>query len=589
MLKENLLALKWLFSLAEGNRVFIWLSMLLAVMAGAMGLVPALALYFMSVPLLRGAPLPEPFWLWPVMALASIFARYILMFVSTMCSHTAAFRMHSRLRGDIVAHMGVLPMGFFTERSSGAIRKVMNEDIESLEIFIAHHVPDMAKAVAVPVAAFILLAWQNLLFALCVFLPLVLACATLHLQHRNRAERTAEFFDNIEKMNTAVVEYIRGMPVVKVYNITMTSYQKLHSAIARQVEIAAAWIRGTTPFYALFRISLDSAPLFLMLCAVILLQTGSFDLNAWILALFFGTAMVAPLEQIYSSSNLLASLVEGMRRVDSLLLARPLPQSEHPAVPERFDIEYNGVSFSYGEGRALSGLSARLDEKRIHAFIGESGSGKTTATQLLMRFWDVEDGEIRIGGVNIRDIPLEKLMPMFSFVFQDVFIPDGTVAENIALGCPGAPREKIVRAAKLAQAHDFIERLEQGYDTRIGPGGTYLSGGEKQRISIARALFKDSPILVLDEATSSSDPENAVDIWRAIRAFSGQKTIILITHSLASAAHADNILLFSRGSLAGLGSHESLLRDNAAYKQMWENTPTFNRQALIGPKEVAAC
>lgn len=587
MLQENIAALKWLYATSSGNRGFLYLSVLLAALCGAAYLIPPWVLFLMATPLLQGQTLPEPVWLLPLVALGAILVRYVLQYASTVLSHMVAFRLYKQLRRDIITHMGRLPLGFFTTRSSGALRKIMGEDIENLEIFIGHHVPDTAKALAVPVMAFVLLAQHDAVFALCAVLPLVCAGVALVAMFRAQQGRMEEYFDNVETMNGAVVEYIKAMPVVKVYNLTMDSYSRLKAAVASQVGISASWARATTPFYVLFKVGLDSVLLFLIPCAIVIEAQGwAFALEDWLLALVLSAAMIGPIDQIYTSSSLLSSLFEGINRVDSLLKEPALSMPEQGDMPKHYDIAFRDVSFSYGANDVLSGVSVELGEGKLHAFVGASGAGKSTAAQLLLRFWDVQSGGITIGGKDIRDISYDALMSMVSFVFQDSFLLDATVAENIALGQPDAPRERIVAAARTAQAHGFIEQLEHGYDTRIGSGGTHLSGGEKQRIAIARALFKDCPIIVFDEATSSSDTGKQAEISRAIKGLAGEKTVIVITHHLSTALGADQILVFDHGRLAGSGAHGDLLEGCAEYRHLWEKTAPLRQWVLTTDGEV---
>lgn len=571
MFQEQLVALKWLYRISSGNRVWLGVSMVLSAAAGAVGLVPIWLIYRLSLPLLTGAPVQDPLWFFPMVSLAAVMAHYVLSFAATILAHMVAFRLYKGLRRDIIAHLGRLSLGYFTAKSSGAIRKIMGQDIENLEIYIGHHIPDMTRALAVPVTAFCILLFHHPHFAGCVLLPLVCAGVAVLAMYKSQMGRMQEYFENVDVMNSAIIEYIKGMPVVKIFNITMESYRRLQSAIRKQVEISESWTRVGVPFHVLFRVGLDSALLFLMPCAIYLASVEEFDPHSWILALALGMAMIRPIEQIYTSSSMLASLVEGIRRVDRLLCERPLPAPEKSQIPARFDIEFDEVCFSYEGDETLTGISMAMDEGKVYAFVGESGSGKSTAAQLLLRFWDVDSGSIRIGGIDVRDIAPETLMSLVSFVFQDSFILEDTVAANIGLGRPDATREEIISAARLARGDSFIRDLEHGYDTMIGPCGVHVSGGERQRISIARALLKTSRILVLDEATSSNDPENQLGISQAVRALAGHKTVILITHHLSTATWVDEVFVFSRGRLVGSGSHETLLAGNEEYQRLWKN------------------
>lgn len=571
MFAEQIISAKWLLKTAKGFRRWLALSVLLSVAAGAAWLVPPLIIHRVASALLLGLPLPGSALSSALLLVIAIVAHYLLVFAATELAHTVAFRLYDKLRGDIIELLGRLPLGFFTAGSSGAIKKIMSDDIEKLEIYVGHHLPDLVRAAIVPVVALAIVARHGALPTLCVAIPVIVAGVAMALTYRSQAGRMKEFHDNENAMNGAVVEYIKGMPVVKVFNMTMESYDRLKSAIVNQVEIAREWTASSVPFHALFKAGLDSAPVLLAPAAAMLASIGPPEPSGWLLALIISAAMIKPVEQIYTTSSLLATLDESVRRIDALMESKPMEYSDKPLTPHGFAISWKDVDFSFEGAETLKHVTFDVPERGLYALVGESGSGKSVAAQLMLRFWDVNSGSISVGGVDLRQIEQDCLMSTFAFVFQDTFIPDGTIAQNIALG-RSVPLADIMRAAKQAGADEFINEMPLGYDTIIGPGGTTLSGGQNQRLSIARAICKNSPIMIFDEADSAIDPESRIRLDRTLMELAKAKTVLVITHRLRSAQRSDRVLFFHKGTLAANGNHDELLAQCSNYRKLWRNS-----------------
>ena len=485
------------------------------------------------------------------------------------------------LRVRLSEHIGRLPLGYLNNTSTGAIKKTMDQNIEKIEGFIAHTIPDLvnvAATVAVMLAIFFSLdAW---LTAVCLAVVVV----SLYLQFSNfMGKRAREFmgiyYDAQERMSASAVQYVRGMPVVKIFGQSVRSFRQFNAEIQAYKTFALKCCDTYQNGMVAFTVLLNSMVTFILPMGILLMQAGPQSMSLAVVWLFFiimGPGMASPVYKLTFLGGNTRDIDEGVKRIDRILEKKPVPEAEHSQVPASYDVEFRHVSFSYENTEqgtrteALRDVSFTAPQGEITALVGPSGSGKSTIANLIPRFWDVEQGEIRIGGVDIRQIATEKLMDMVSFVFQDTFLFYDTLYENIAVGSPTATREKVIAAAKAAQCHDFIERLPQGYDTRIGDTGVYLSGGEAQRICVARAILKNAPILVLDEATAFADPENEYKMQMALQSLIKGKTVIVIAHRLSSVVSAGRIIVMKEGRMAQCGKHEVLSVTEGVYKNMWD-------------------
>ena len=518
---------------------------------------------------------------WGWIALGGLAGGLILLYAALMSSHVAAFRILYGLRVRLSEHIGRLPLGFLNNTSTGAIKKTMDQNIEKIEGFIAHTIPDLVNVMATVVVMLVIF------FSLDVWLTVVclaVVLISLFLQFSNfMGKRAREFmaiyYDAQEKMSASAVQYVRGMPVVKIFGQSVRSFRQFNAEIQAYKTFALKCCDTYQNGMIAFTVLLNSMVTFILPIGILLMQASPQSLSLAVVWLFFiimGPGMASPVYKLTFLGGNTRDINEGVSRIDRILEQKPIPEPEHPQVPATYDVEFRHVSFSYENTEqgtrteALRDVSFTAPQGEITALVGPSGSGKSTAANLIPRFWDVEQGEIRIGGVDIRRIATEKLMDMVSFVFQDTFLFYDTLYENIAVGSPGATQEKVIAAAKAAQCHDFIEHLPQGYETRIGDKGVFLSGGEAQRICVARAILKNAPILVLDEATAFADPENEYKMQMALQSLIKGKTVIIIAHRLSSIISAHQIIVMKEGRIAQCGKHEVLSATEGTYKNMWD-------------------
>lgn len=518
---------------------------------------------------------------WGWIAFGGLVGGLVLLYAALMSSHIAAFRILYGLRVRLSEHIGRLPLGYLNNTSTGAIKKTMDQNIEKIEGFIAHTIPDLVNVVAtVAVMLAIFFSLDAWLTAVCLAVVVV----SLFLQFSNfMGKRAREFmgiyYDAQEKMSASAVQYVRGMPVVKIFGQSVRSFRQFNAEIQAYKTFALKCCDTYQNGMIAFTVLLNSMVMFILPMGILLMQASPQSLSLAVVWLFFiimGPSMASPVYKLTFLGSNTRDIDEGVKRIDRILEKKPVPEAEHPQVPTSYDVEFRHVSFSYENTEqgtrteALRDVSFTAPQGEITALVGPSGSGKSTIANLIPRFWDVEQGEIRIGGVDIRQIATEKLMDMVSFVFQDTFLFYDTLYENIAVGSPTATQEKVIAAAKAAQCHDFIERLPQGYDTRIGDKGVYLSGGEAQRICVARAILKNAPILVLDEATAFADPENEYKMQMALQSLIKDKTVIVIAHRLSSVVSASQIIVMKEGRMAQCGKHEVLSVTEGVYKNMWD-------------------
>lgn len=575
-----------LFEIAGQRKGLLILAGLLSAGSAACMLVPYWAVYEILKELLsHGSNLSASdgtgitYWGW--VAFGGLVGGLVLLYAALMSSHVAAFRILYGLRVRLSEHIGKLPLGYLNNTSTGAIKKTMDQNIEKIEGFIAHTIPDLVNVIATVVVMLVIF------FSLDVWLTvvcLVVVVLSLFLQFSNfMGKRAREFmgiyYDAQEKMSASAVQYVRGMPVVKIFGQSVRSFRQFNAEIQAYKTFALKCCDTYQNGMIAFTVLLNSTVTFILPMGILLMQASPQSLSLAVVWLFFiimGPGMASPVYKLTFLGGNTRDIDEGVNRIDRILEKKPVPEPEHPQVPAAYDVEFRHVSFSYDNTEqgtrteALRDVSFIASQGKITALVGPSGSGKSTVANLIPRFWDVEQGKICIGGADIRQIPTAKLMDMVSFVFQDTFLFYDTLYENIAVGSPDATKEKVIAAAKAAQCHDFIERLPQGYETRIGDKGVFLSGGEAQRICVARAILKNAPILVLDEATAFADPENEHKMQMALQSLIKDKTVIVIAHRLSSIVSAHQIVVMKEGRIVQRGKHERLSMAEGVYKNMWD-------------------
>ena len=573
-----------LIEIAGTKRRLLIGAMLLAVITAIVQFVPIIAVYNILIELAEHALDPSLIdkayiWLWSYIALGAFFAFGVLTFASLMLSHIAAFNILYEIRMQLVQKMIRLPLGFFSRRASGELKKIMSDDVERIELFIAHHIPDIVTALLFPlilVSYMFAVDWRLAIVVLAVLAMAFYVMGRMYTGKKIR-EVSKRYVETLGRMNASIVEYIRGIQVVKTFTESTNAYRKLNDDIKEYRKFANEVNVQYQPTYVGFLTILSSALLFIIPVAVWLL-VGSASYATFVpvllMFLFFGVAVFFPVLKLLWIGSFLNQNNMGVQKIDDILYMDEIEEPDIPRHPKDASVEFRNVSFAYDTTPILKAISFISHPGTITALVGPSGAGKSTVAMLAARFWDVQSGEILIGGVPVKEIPTSVLMDNVAFVFQDNMLFFDTIEENIRMGNKTATFEEVARAACAAQCHEFIESLPNGYQTLVGEGGIYLSGGEAQRIALARAILKDSPIILLDEATAFADPENEGKILAAFSHLIKGKTVLVIAHRLSTITNADRILYVDKGVIAEQGTHEQLLALKGEYARMWE---TYNR------------
>ena len=576
---------------ARGARVRLGIAAGLAALSTAAELVPFYAVYrAVEAVVVDGTAAELDGWAWA--AAVAIVARYVLFGLALYVSHLAAYDLLYRLRVRMAERLVRVPLGWFSNRRSGALKKVMADDVERLEIFLAHAVPDLAAAVTVGGATTVwLLArdWRMGLAAV-VVVPAAFACMAWSLRRSN--ERVVGYHESMAAMNAAVVEHVRGLPVIKVFNRAGRSVAETERAVrdhARWVgELSRRFLPLGTAYY-----SLVVASVFLIVpVGAALFAGGRLAVGDLLFYLVVGIGYGYPMARLYSTFTNLSHLSFGGNLVDEVLAASTLDDDAAGAAggggsrpaPVDSSISFDAVRFAYDESGhdVLHDVSFVAPAGTVTALVGPSGGGKTTIARLIARFWDVGSGEVRVGGVDVRDLPIDRLMENVAFVFQDPFLFDDTVEANVRAGRPGATHDELRAAARAARVLDVVESLPAGWQTRLGERGARLSGGERQRLALARALLKDAPVVVLDEATSFVDPENEALIQDAIGELAAGRTVVMIAHRLSTIAGADHILVVDTGRIVERGRHDELVAAEGLYARLWDDFVAAQATPLVG-------
>lgn len=505
------------------------------------------------------------------MAVASI----ILYLAALMSSHLAAFRVESNLRKEAMRQIVRMPLGFFDINTSGRIRKIIDDNAGITHSFLAHQLPDLAATFLVPLVAVILIFVFDWILGLACIVPVIISMLIMGFMMNSAGRQFMKnYMTSLEEMNTEAVEYVRGIPVVKVFQQTIYSFKNFHRCIMNYNKMVFGYTRMWEKPMALYTVIINGFVFFLAPLAILLIgHSGNY---ASVLLNFFLFVLITPVfsQSIMKSMYLnqaLGQAGEAIGRLENLVAYERLTVTVHPQPVKKFSIQFENVSFSYPGARqkAVDDVSFIIPQGKTVALVGASGGGKTTIARLVPRFWEVNDGKVLIGGINVREIASEELMKHISFVFQNTKLFKTSLLENIKYGNPGATMEEVERAVDMAQCREIINKLPLGLNTKIGTEGTYLSGGEQQRIVLARAILKNAPIIVLDEATAFADPENEHLIQQALKGLTKGKTVLMIAHRLSSITDADNILVIDKGKIAEQGTHAELLNKQGVYNNMW--------------------
>ena len=570
-----------LLTIAGSYRYLTYASWILSAISALIALVPYYFIWQVMREVLEVAPnfsraqnLTHNGWMAVLFAVIAV----LVYIAGLMCSHLGAFRIATNLRLQSMNHIVKLPLGFAEHFGSGKLRKIVNESSAATETYLAHQLPDRANALATPCGLLVLLFVFDWRLGLLSLAPVLLGfLIMMAMTGKEMQQKMKEYQNALDDMSNEAVEYVRGIPVVKTFGQTIFSFKKFKDSIDRYKVWVIAYTKQLRTPMMFYTAAINGVFVFLIAGALLFTQdqvTTEFLLNLVFYIIITPIISVTLTRIMFQSEN--AMIVDdALQRIDSVLNLEPLKETAHPKHPKDGSVELEQVHFSYdGEKEVLKGVSLSIRAGQTVAFVGPSGGGKTTLANLISRFFDPQSGTVRVGGVDVRDIPKEELMNTVSFVFQNSRLIKASIFENVRLGKPEATREEVMAALKNAQCDDILEKLPDGMDTVIGTKGVYLSGGEQQRIAIARVMLKNTPIIILDEATAFADPDNETRVQAAFSKLSQGKTVIMIAHRLSTVAGADRIYVVKDGQIAESGSSRELMERRGLFAGMWQNYQT---------------
>ena len=578
-----------LWKLAFTHKTLMIFSCLFSILSVITSFIPFIAIYFIVCEIimsishqtqLNSELIINNGWLAFIASALAIFFNFLALCLS----HIVAFKTLYNLKYNFIRYLSCLPLGFHTNHSSGELRKIVDDDIEKIEQFIAHQLPDMIGSFASPVVILVILAVFDWRLGLATLVPIILAYIVLISGYRRKDIKTnqQELQKKLIEMSHASVEYIRGIAVIKAFNQTFFSFKRFNESIKAYQLYCLKFIYCFKYHMACFILLLNSIYLFIVPIVILLISDtddyANFILSA-IFYLIFSLGLPAPFFKLIYVTQGFQKAVKSVQNMDEVLNTPSLCEPQEGLQVKSYDIQFDNVCFSYRDdptsnstdsNKVLNHISFTAKQGEITALVGLSGSGKSTISLLIPRFFDPDEGHITIGHVDLKQMNSDYLLSLVSFVFQDVFLFKQSVINNIRIGKPDATIDEVIAVAKAAQCHEFIEKLANGYDSIIGSDGIHLSGGEMQRLAIARALLKNSPILILDEATAFADPENESKIQLAMKALMKNKTVIMIAHRLSTIKDADKIIVLDKGNIAESGTHEQLFSNKGTYYKMWQ-------------------
>ncbi|MDD3192750.1 MAG: ABC transporter ATP-binding protein [Oscillospiraceae bacterium] len=573
-----------LFDYAGKFRILTISSWILSAVSALMALLPFVYIWKIIKEVLDVAPdfgqaqnLSHNGWMAVLFAVSAM----LVYIGALMCSHIAAFRVQANIRSRAMHHIVTLPLGFMDSIGSGKIRKTVNESSAATETYLAHQLPDKAGAIATPIGLLVLLLAFDWRLGLLSLVPIVIAFLMMGAMTGKRMEAKMKEYQNaLAEMSNEAVEYVRGIPVVKTFGQSVFSFKRFKASIDNYQKWVISYTKDLRTPMTIYTTVINAV--FAVLIAAALFFTADGVTNEFLLNLLF-YIIITPIITVtlnkimYASENKMI-VADALARIDNILNMQPLPEPAHPLSPKDNSVTIEHVTFKYPQAKnnALDGINLQIRPGEHIALVGPSGGGKTTLAGVIARFWDVTDGAVKIGGANVKNVSKEELMNTVSFVFQDSKLLKRSVLENVRMARPNATKEQVLKALHDAQCDDILEKLPNGVDTVIGAKGVYLSGGEQQRISIARVMLKNAPILILDEATAFADPDNEVRVQAAFSKLSEGKTVIMIAHRLSTVAGADRIYVIKNGKVYDSGTHEELTAKPGLYADMWEQ---YNKAA----------
>jgi ATP-binding cassette subfamily B protein len=567
-----------LMGYAGNYRYFTYASWVLSAVSALVALVPFVYIWKILRDVLNAAPdyaqavnIPHYGW----MAVLFAVLAYIIYIAALMCSHLSAFRVATNLRLEVSEHLATLPLGFTETFGSGKLRKIIHESTGAAETFLAHQLPDKYNAMATPIGLLVLLLVFDWRLGLLSLVPVALGFVIMSaMTGRRMADKMRQYGNALESMSNEAVEYVRGIPVVKTFGQSVFSFKKFKATIDEYEKWVIAYTKELRMPMMLYTAAINGVFAFLIVGGLLFTRNGvtsEFLLNLLFYIIITPVISLTLTRIMYMSENELV-VADALARVDSVLDAEPVPENDHPRHPKDASVSLKDVHFSYdGKTDVIKGVSLKIQPGQMVAFVGPSGGGKSTLANLICRFFDVQSGSVRVGEADVRDIPKEELMDTISFVFQNSRLLKGSILDNVRLGRAQATEAEVLAALKAAQCMDIVEKFPEGIHTVIGTKGVYLSGGEQQRIAIARAMLKNAPILLLDEATAFADPDNEVRVQAAFAQLAKGKTVIMIAHRLSTVANADCIYVVQDGQIAESGTKDELCAQNGLFARMWQD------------------
>ncbi len=567
-----------LMGYAGNYRYFTYASWVLSAVSALVALVPFVYIWKILRDVLNAAPnyaqavnIPHYGWMAVLFAVLS----YLIYIAALLCSHLSAFRVATNLRLEVSEHLATLPLGFTETFGSGKLRKIIHESTGAAETFLAHQLPDKYNAMATPIGLLVLLLVFDWRLGLLSLVPVALGFVIMSaMTGRRMADKMRQYGNALESMSNEAVEYVRGIPVVKTFGQSVFSFKKFKATIDEYEKWVIAYTKELRMPMMLYTAAINGVFAFLIVGGLLFTRNGvtsEFLLNLLFYIIITPVISLTLTRIMYMSENELV-VADALARVDSVLDAEPVPENDHPRHPKDASVSLKDVHFSYdGKTDVIKGVSLKIQPGQMVAFVGPSGGGKSTLANLICRFFDVQSGSVRVGEADVRDIPKEELMDTISFVFQNSRLLKGSILDNVRLGRAQATEAEVLAALKAAQCMDIVEKFPEGIHTVIGTKGVYLSGGEQQRIAIARAMLKNAPILLLDEATAFADPDNEAKVQAAFAQLAKGKTVLMIAHRLSTVANADCIYVVQDGQIVESGTKDELCAQNGLFARMWQD------------------
>ena len=561
---------KGIFRFASAKKQQLTFSVILSVLSSIFGIVPYIAVAVLLQFALESKLTMEWAVLLPVIALCGFFLKHWLYAKSTLCSHKVAYEIIKNIRVAVMRKMSRVSMGTVQSKSSGEFKQLIMDDADRLEVPIAHAIPEMIASTLVPVLVILYLLLIDWRMALAALATGVIGNVIYYCMLIGRGEMMKEYMASNANMNATIVEYVNGMEVIKAFNQTASSMDRFQSSVLKVRDVTTKWYRHCWPFMSISQAVLPSSIAFVLPVGMALFSGGAVSLSELILCILLSMAIVGSLQTFLDFWESTAVVAEVQPRIQALLDMEELPEPTQPKHSTGANVELKDVHFGYGGSEVIHGVSFAAKAGTVTALVGPSGSGKSTLAKLIARFWDVDAGAVLVGGTDVRELSLSDLTEKISFVSQDNFLFNMSLRDNIRIGKPDATDKEVEWAAAQAGCDEFIARFPKGYDTNAGDAGARLSGGERQRLAIARAILKNAPIVILDEATAFTDPENEDKLQHSIDKLTKGKTLIVIAHRLSTIMYADQILVLEDGQITSRGTHEQLLTSSETYLDMWK-------------------